>query len=316
MPGTEVNRFGLRRNIPAEVKRQVRQRCAFGCTICGNPLVIYHHFDPPFRDATEHKASGITILCRSHAGEADNGLRSPDSIKEFDGDPYCRRVGSARTFFDLRTGPFTFRIGTATVKAPVILATEYEPIISIGDPEEVGSPYQLNAVLRDSSGRILFRIQDNELKIGIDRFDITMTGRRITIHEESRNIALIMNLVLNQEIHIERVSMPIHDCWLIAQEDYCELRSPTGGTLRCNGGFIGDIGIWICQSRRQVFCGALFPAGGAGVVMSMGPEASEIQHMIAEGSANVSIWENAVWCHLSSTLTAFFDKKRRSAVDC
>lgn len=31
------------RNIPLSIQRKVRQRCGFGCVICGMPLYEYEH---------------------------------------------------------------------------------------------------------------------------------------------------------------------------------------------------------------------------------------------------------------------------------
>lgn len=33
------------RNIPLPIQREVRQRCGFGCVICGMPLYEYEHME-------------------------------------------------------------------------------------------------------------------------------------------------------------------------------------------------------------------------------------------------------------------------------
>ena len=57
-----TNDHGLSRTIPEGVKREVRQRCGFGCVICGLGFYDYEHFAPDFVDATEHNPAGMTLL--------------------------------------------------------------------------------------------------------------------------------------------------------------------------------------------------------------------------------------------------------------
>lgn len=59
----EKNKYGLSRYVPSDVRRIVRQRCGFGCVICGLSLYDYEHFAPYFKDAKSHDPDGITLLC-------------------------------------------------------------------------------------------------------------------------------------------------------------------------------------------------------------------------------------------------------------
>ena len=49
-----INKHGLPRTIPPDVKRAVRRACGFGCVICGLGIVDYEHVDPTFADALVH----------------------------------------------------------------------------------------------------------------------------------------------------------------------------------------------------------------------------------------------------------------------
>ncbi|MEH2485180.1 Abi-alpha family protein [Bradyrhizobium sp. AZCC 2230] len=74
------NRHGLSRNIPADVKRTVRQRDGFGCVVCGKAIYDYEHFDPEFADATQHDPAGIVLLCISCHGKKTRGFLSKQTI--------------------------------------------------------------------------------------------------------------------------------------------------------------------------------------------------------------------------------------------
>jgi 5-methylcytosine-specific restriction endonuclease McrA len=58
-----MNKHGLNRAIPSGIKREVRQRCGFGCVVCGLGIVQYEHVEPEFSDAVKHEADKIVLLC-------------------------------------------------------------------------------------------------------------------------------------------------------------------------------------------------------------------------------------------------------------
>ena len=66
---SNTNRFGLARAIPEHVKAQVRQRCGFGCVICGRIPYEYDHFRVSFSDSKEHDPEDIILLCKMHHGQ-------------------------------------------------------------------------------------------------------------------------------------------------------------------------------------------------------------------------------------------------------
>ena len=84
------NQFGLPRPIPEEVKRQVRERCGFGCVSCGRGIFQYDHFDPEYSEAHDHLPEGITLLCGSCHDEKKHGLLTNDKVAEMNADPFCK----------------------------------------------------------------------------------------------------------------------------------------------------------------------------------------------------------------------------------
>jgi 5-methylcytosine-specific restriction endonuclease McrA len=62
-----------RDKIPRKTKLRVRQRCGFGCVICGHPIYqIDHMVDHAV--VQEHKAANLTLLCPRHHDEKTKGL--------------------------------------------------------------------------------------------------------------------------------------------------------------------------------------------------------------------------------------------------
>src|SRR5439155_1627187 len=50
------------RDIPEPIKRQIRQRCGFGCVLCGLPLFEYEHLKG-WANVQRHMPEEITLLC-------------------------------------------------------------------------------------------------------------------------------------------------------------------------------------------------------------------------------------------------------------
>ncbi len=56
------NKHGLGRDIPRAVKTEIRERCGFGCVMCGQIPYDYDHLATPFIEATEHDPDDIVLL--------------------------------------------------------------------------------------------------------------------------------------------------------------------------------------------------------------------------------------------------------------
>src|SRR4051812_2586433 len=63
--------------IPPPIQREVRQRCGFGCVMCGSPLYEYHHMDG---NPGNSMPANITLLCGLHHTEATKLLLPAEQI--------------------------------------------------------------------------------------------------------------------------------------------------------------------------------------------------------------------------------------------
>jgi hypothetical protein len=159
-----MNAHGLRRSIPAEVKRVVRQRCGFGCVICGASIYEYDHFDPPYVDAFEHNPAGITLLCPTHHSEKTRGVLPLELLRRADAHPMPIQNGQTtleRPYFD-HIPSLALGGGILIENTPVPLMVGGVPIIEFFEPEE-GSPVsQISATITSDDGSNLLRIVKNE----------------------------------------------------------------------------------------------------------------------------------------------------------
>ncbi|MBN8611088.1 MAG: HNH endonuclease [Deltaproteobacteria bacterium] len=100
-----VDNDGDSRKIPAETRLHLRREVNFGCPAprCGNPLLTFHHFDPPFHEGHSHDPAGIVALCREHHDRADpkgsdRGLYSVETLRGFKRDPWVKDKLNGRLF--------------------------------------------------------------------------------------------------------------------------------------------------------------------------------------------------------------------------
>jgi hypothetical protein len=165
------NQYGLSRHIPEPIKRIIRQRCGFGCVICGNGFYTYEHFEPEFRYAKLHNPSGMTLLCWEHQMKKKNGWISKDDVVRANKNPKCNQKGFAKHLFNLgNVSPKILFAGVTFQDCDVLIKVNNSPILSISKPETllIPSPYRLSGLFRDPQGKLALKIDKNELFVYSD----------------------------------------------------------------------------------------------------------------------------------------------------
>jgi hypothetical protein len=176
------NRFGLSRNIPSEVKRQVRQACGFGCVNCGLAVAQYDHIDPPWAEASRHDAEAIALLCGACHDKKTRGLLSVATIKAKRASPKSFEKGFASDFFDVSQVSCSVGIGNnIATNTRVVLRILGDEIISLQPPNSLGEPINLNVTIADYHGGLVLQIVNNELRVGADLWDVVVQGRKLSI---------------------------------------------------------------------------------------------------------------------------------------
>lgn len=206
---TEKNQHGLERTIPKVIAREVRQRCGFGCVVCGNAVFQYDHLDPPFKEAREHSSAGIVLLCGGCHDRKSRGQLSVDTVKRASAKPLCKQAGYSWGAFDLGgNGAPAIWIGNILfVECETLIQINGEAILAIHPPEEEGGPFRLTAQLRDRDGRFIFSIMDNEWKTPTENWDINIAGQKIVIRRALGDLSLVIRTVPPGTLYIERMSM-------------------------------------------------------------------------------------------------------------
>lgn len=201
------NNFGLKRHIPSEVKQIVRQRCGFGCVICGNAIYQYEHFNPEFKDATAHDPNGITLLCGGCHDRKSRGLISTQTVIHSNANPKTKTSGYSWGPFDIGINHPEIIIGNISIiNTEIPIRAFGDKIFSIQPSNEANQPFKINAFLKDSSGNVIIQIKDNEWLTSNQNWDAKVEGQRITIKSLNK-IELILRSEPPEKIVIEKLFM-------------------------------------------------------------------------------------------------------------
>jgi len=238
---SRTNIHGLTREIPAQVKREVRQRDGFGCVFCAFPIIEYEHVDPEFKNAKEHSAAAITLLCPTCHSKVTKKQISKELVKEAMMDPAAKKVGHiGDTLQFTKTHPIVIVGGATFTECDIPLMVRNQEIISIRKED---GRYLLNANLWDSTGRQSLKIVDNEWLVSKETiWDLTIIGNKVSIHEKDKSPTLVFRIVDNKKFIIEKLDMKINGNRIFGDEKV--LNFNTVRLFSCNLAY-GRVGISI-----------------------------------------------------------------------
>lgn len=197
------------RNIPAPIEREVRQRCGFGCVICGFPLYDYDHI-LGWANVKRHVADEITLLCNQHHGEKHRGLLPNEEVIEANKNPFNFRTG-ATTPYDLRYSGNECEAligGNRFTTQDQGYGTKMVPI-SVDDTPLLGfvltdGHLLLNLAIFDEYNSLVLHIKNNQLRFSTNPWDVQLVGRNLVIREASRKILVDIRFEVPNRIVIDR----------------------------------------------------------------------------------------------------------------
>ncbi|EHY0936164.1 hypothetical protein NMS55_003549 [Vibrio cholerae] len=197
------------RNIPLPIQREVRQRCGFGCVICGMPLYEYEHMEE-WAEVKRHVAEEITLLCDQHHREKTGGLLPKEVVKEADKNPYNLRTGVSKPYnlhfagkeakVEIGGNSFTCQDqGYGTAMVPI--SVDGTPLIGLILAD---GHLLLNVVIFDEFNAPVLHIKNNQLYYSTSPWDIQLVGTKLTVREAQRKILLEIDFYPPNRVVIER----------------------------------------------------------------------------------------------------------------
>ena len=197
------------RNVPLPIQREVRQRCGFGCVVCGLPLYEYEHMEE-WASVQRHVAGEITLLCDQHHREKTGGLLPKEVVREWDADPFNFREDVRKPYnlhflgrtAEIVIGGNSFTCedaGYGTFMVPI--SVDGVPLLGfvLGDGHLL-----LNLVVFDEFNVPILHIKDNQLFQSTLPWDIQLVGTTLTIREAHRQILLEIKFCPPNRVVIQR----------------------------------------------------------------------------------------------------------------
>ncbi len=213
------------RNIPEPIKRSIRQRCGFGCVVCGSPIYHYDHLLNDWADVKTHIESDITLLCPTHHMEKTNGLLTRSQVKKFDARPYNIEQGVSSPFqlnfegkdakFEIATNLFTHD----PLRGNLLIPVSIDGIPMLGFLIEHNRLLLRFSVYDDYNNEI-FTIFDNQLQFLPDNWDVKIVGNRLKVLEGSRKILLDLEFFPPNRIVIREIKIRFNGVIFQIKRDY------------------------------------------------------------------------------------------------
>lgn len=268
-----INKYGLTDTIASPVKREVRQRCGFGCVNCGNAVYQYEHLEPTFAEAKEHNPEHIVLLCGGCHDRVSRTILSKETIKLRSQNPICKQKGFSFGPFDLGLVEPTVKIGTLTCQnVESLIQIDGESILSIKKPECEGAPFRINAYLADRDGIEVLKIINNEWITSTTNWDVEVVGSKITIRKNLGDITLILRTEAPHSLIVERLEMVHRGVRISCRENSnLEVVTRSGQVLKSTSMNITDCKIGFDISNNSLSIGV----GGGSVYighMTIGQE--------------------------------------------
>lgn len=224
-----TNQHGLSRNIPASIKRAVRQRCGFGCIVCGASIYEYDHFLPSYADAECHDVEGITLLCPTHHSEKTRGILPHELIVAWNQQPTATRRGYTsvtRPYFE-HIPSLNLGGGILVTNTPIPLMVSGIPIIEFSEPEEGSSVARISAMITNEDGSSVLKIEDNEWIVQSGVWDYEWVGQRMTIRDQWGNISLQIAIFPPKLISIDRLRFRTSNFDVIITQTFIRVNGST-----------------------------------------------------------------------------------------
>ena len=177
--------------IPADLKRQIRRKSFYGCVLCGNPIIEYHHIKD-WCIVKEHTADNLVALCPTCHYRATIGELTPERVTRLKMNPYNSKLKTvSKNFFMNHHEASTIKLGSVKIKASgTILRVHNDSIISLRLDDEGNTLLSLK--IHDENHNLIAQVIDNEWIANITDqiWDITFNKGVLDIRCSSHKVWL------------------------------------------------------------------------------------------------------------------------------
>lgn len=189
---TQINKHGLKRYIPANIRETIRKEAGFGCVICGCVLVDYEHIEPEWSNAHQHNPENMTLLCIECHGRVTRKLISKRKVWEAKKSPKALENGNVHDILFVDTDNMEIKIGNSSSKnTRTILTIHGKPIIWFEAPTLPNEPSKLCAIFYDNKAKPVSYINRNQFVAFTSNEDIKSESTKLSIVASGKKRLLI-----------------------------------------------------------------------------------------------------------------------------
>jgi len=242
-----------RPKIPSLLKREVRQKCKFGCVMCGNPICDVDHIDN-YADVQEHDLDNLTLLCTMHHRQKTNKILSPEIVRERTNNIRHMRGGMP----DINFPECHLILGNNIIKSIIgncfeVQGKDFLRINYDNEAEQV----VINAAFYNREENIIFSIEDNIYSTSDDSWDVELVGNRIIFREAPNKVLLTITLDGIKNLIIVKGKLYINDMY------YLEINDKG---IQCHGYTLMDnCQIEVCETGIMIASAAVLDKIGGNV---------------------------------------------------
>jgi len=225
-----------RSNIPESIKRAVRQRCHFGCIICGIPIFDYDHIEA-YSTTLSHEENNIVLLCPFHHAEKTRGRISVNTVRKRSLKPFNRGQS-----FTSKTKIGIIEPDTFSVKIAGVIYTfdamdgQVYPVLNIECLSYVSFTREHLELLPsiyvpDENGKIILQIDKGELALSTGVWDYNIVGKILRVSSKEHDVIISIRY---EEEYIEIQKIRVKDAFGLKVESGGErivLSAPDGSHL-------------------------------------------------------------------------------------
>lgn len=299
-----MNKFGLSRNIPVDVKREIRRRSKFGCVICRCAFYQYEHIDPEFHKAQEHDPKHICLLCGHCHDKVTRGLLSKDTVRRrYEEIQEKKDVRRPFDQFDLEHDNITVTLGSCIFKnAKSLIILNDEVILAIEPPEDQSAFPVLSGYFSDSNGTEIMRIERNEWIGSSIAWDMEIRGNEIFIRSAPEMTALHLRISPPNAIEVVSLNMRVGNSHLVLRNNLLSVGRIAADVeyyvsierLECVGAEVGVLvdekGTTIPRMESFIIGGEGIELKGTGIKLAIGAVDITIRGLVIEEASKFATY--------------------------
>jgi hypothetical protein len=181
-------------------RRILRKEANFGCAICGEPYLTYHHFDPTWAERHHDEPKGMIALCAKHAGMADAKAFTKEQLRQYKKTPGLK-AGALTSTFEWFRQNFLFIVGgNLAYKCETVIESGSERIIWLEDDDQTNSR-SICVNIRDEKGNTILSMDKNQWTSDTSLVEDIDSATRFEIRFSSITFQ-------NFEDHLQRILIP------------------------------------------------------------------------------------------------------------